>query len=92
MFDGASRRAIRSLLVRASIYMAFSAGPWLLGLQTSREAGTRLVAIFALGGAFAMVLAVLRGEKAGKGPLNRWDDAMAFTGAALLTHLVCAHG
>ena len=95
LLDPASRQATRGFTVRATLFLAYAVSPWLSGARPVADVLVRLTVAFTLGSLVATVMALLRGDRVGRGGLNRWDEAMAFNGVALLAHLllpVVAHG
>ena len=85
--DPGDMQAVQGFLLRTGIFVLYAVLPWLLGIRPPAEVPARLLMLFSMGALFAMVVALCLGEKAGRGRLNRWDEAMAFNGLALLVHL-----
>jgi hypothetical protein len=85
------RRSLQTLQ-RAMVATAIVLGCILLiaarSHHTEGAMGRDLLLAFTASAIAAMVAAMARGERAGRGPLNGWDESLAFNGIALLVHVL----
>ena len=86
--DEQSQQAVRSFVFRLSALSTYMSGATVLGFVSSTDLCMHLSTAFSALATLDIVGAVWRHEKAGRGCLNHWDTALAFNGAALLTHVL----
>jgi hypothetical protein len=86
--DNNSRRSIQEFTIRFSIGCAVVLGPCIIGLRPWAGASQLLALIFSLVGFIDFCRAAISREKINGSSLNRWDEAIAFTGCSHLLHAI----
>ena len=86
--DQSSRRAVQRWSVLACGLLLVVLLPWIGGRSSLDQVSAGLSTIFTMASIVTMLLAIRAGEPAGKGSLNRWDEAIAFNALALLAHIL----
>ena len=88
MLDIRSRQSIREFLIQAGIGAAIMLALFAAGSQTWRELGNSAVRVFAFYAVMDCIRAAHGRETLARGSLNRWDQAAAYIGFALLLDVV----
>ncbi len=86
--DALSRQTIRSWWLRACVLYGFVLVSCVLLARPFQEVCGSLVAASTIAAVIATLFAIMRREHAGHGSLNRWDEAMAFNGVAVLARML----
>ena len=86
--DRSSQIAVRGCMERAFLMSAFMLVLWMLGIRSFAQVCASLPVAFNLAAGVAIILALRHREQAGRGSLNRWDEALAFNGIAVLARIL----
>lgn len=86
--DVGSKHTIRRWSTFTFILSIFVALPWLLGLRSFSETCDSFATASTVAAIVTMCAAAARGEQAGKGSLNGWDEALAFNALSLLVRML----
>ena len=86
--DEASRRSVQGCLRRGLMLATVSLAASLAGAHSFVRTCNDVSGTFTFASLILMIIAAHRHEQAGRGSLNRWDEALAFNAVALLVHLV----
>lgn len=86
--DALSRQTVTNCVLRAFAVLCFVLVPSLLLGRRVPEICAGLTAGFTIAAVMTMLIAIRRRERIGYASLNEWDEAIAFHGAAILSHLL----
>jgi hypothetical protein len=86
--DGQSRRSVQEFTIQFCIGCAAVLGPCLIGLRPWTGAGPLLALIFSLNSFMNFGRALLKREQMNGPSLNRWDEAIAFSGCSYLLRAI----
>lgn len=88
--DPASRAVARWFALRLGMLASFALLPCLAGARSLHDGAGLLSFACSLGGTISMLTAACRRQPMGQGPLNAWDESLAFIAASRLAHLAMA--
>jgi hypothetical protein len=86
--DSQSRRSIYEFTIQLFFGCTVVLAPCIIGLRPWAGAAQLLALIFSLNSVANFWRAILKAEKMGGPSLNRWDEAIAFTGCSYLIHAI----
>ena len=86
--DRQSRHAVSEFAVHFSIGCSVVIAPCMMGLRPWQGTISLLAILFSFNSVFNACRATLRKEKLAGPYLNRWDEAMAFSGCAFLLRAI----
>jgi hypothetical protein len=84
--DRASRGALHWMTIRLCALVLLWSFPWVIGKVSFEHVLVLLPPVFMISALAAMFAAALRRERIGAKNLNTWDEAVAFSGLAILVH------
>jgi hypothetical protein len=84
--DRASRGALHWMAIRLCTLVLLWSFPWVIGKMSLEQVLMILSPVFMIGALVAMFVAALRRERIGVENVNTWDEAVAFSGFAVLVH------
>ena len=87
-FHQSSRTTLRDWTLCSAVMSILILLPWWLGEMPLRQVTGSLSVAFRVTALLTMVGAMRRGEHVGKGPLNGWDQSIAFSGLATIGHML----
>ena len=85
-FDDASQNLLQRFLRKVMLFAAFAAFVSVLQTHGLAMAGALLQTQCLVGGGFSILLATLLRQAFDAETLTYWDEALAFSGAAMLSH------
>ena len=86
-FDESSQSVFRNWAVCSTVLSMLVLLPWWIGGLPLNEVIASFSTAFHMAALVTMLGAVRRGEHVGEGPLNGWDQSIAFNGLATLGHM-----
>lgn len=87
-FDESSKTALRSWAVCSTLMSMLVLLPWWLGAVSLNQVTDSFSTAFRVAAVVTMFGAMRRYEHVGNGPLNGWDQSIAFSGLATVSHML----